>query len=98
MEIEKLANPRSEQYEKISLFYFLQYHLHQQLSEVHEYARDNGVAIKGDIPIGVSPRSVDAWVEPELFNTQVQAGAPPDDFSVTGQNWGFPTYNWEKMA
>jgi 4-alpha-glucanotransferase len=80
------------------LFYFLQYHLHQQLSEVHEYARANGVAIKGDIPIGVSPRSVDAWVEPQLFNTQVQAGAPPDDFSVTGQNWGFPTYNWEKMA
>jgi 4-alpha-glucanotransferase len=98
LEIEKLANPNSEYNHKISLFYFLQYHLHQQLSEVHEYARANGVAIKGDIPIGVSPRSVDAWVEPQLFNTQVQAGAPPDDFSVTGQNWGFPTYNWEKMA
>jgi len=98
LEIEKLALPNSEHYEKISLFYFLQYHLHKQLSEVHEYARANGVAIKGDIPIGVSPRSVDAWVEPELFNTQVQAGAPPDDFSVTGQNWGFPTYNWERMA
>lgn len=97
-EIEKLANPRSEYYEKISLFYFLQYHLHLQLSEVHDYARANGVAIKGDIPIGVSPRSVDAWVESELFNTEVQAGAPPDDFSVTGQNWGFPTYNWERMA
>jgi len=98
LDIEKLANPQSENYEKISLFYFLQYHLHKQLTEVHEYARANGVSIKGDIPIGVSPRSVDAWVDPELFNLQVQAGAPPDDFSVTGQNWGFPTYNWELMA
>jgi len=64
---------------------------------VHDYARENGIVIKGDIPIGVSPRSVDAWVDPQLFNTNAQAGAPPDDFSVTGQNWGFPTYNWELM-
>lgn len=97
-EIEKLASPESEHYNKIALFYYLQFHLHYQLTEVHDYAKANGVAIKGDIPIGVSPRSVDAWVEPELFNTHVQAGAPPDDFSVTGQNWGFPTYNWELMA
>jgi 4-alpha-glucanotransferase len=98
LEIEKLASQDSENYNKIALFYFLQFHLHKQLTEVHDYAKANGVAIKGDIPIGVSPRSVDAWVEPELFNTHVQAGAPPDDFSVTGQNWGFPTYNWELMA
>jgi 4-alpha-glucanotransferase len=84
-------------YNEIALFYFLQFHLHKQLIEVHNYAHENGIAIKGDIPIGVSPRSVDAWVEPELFNTNVQAGAPPDDFSATGQNWGFPTYNWELM-
>jgi 4-alpha-glucanotransferase len=84
-------------YNDIALFYFLQFHLHKQLIEVHNYAHENGIAIKGDIPIGVSPRSVDAWVEPELFNTNVQAGAPPDDFSATGQNWGFPTYNWELM-
>jgi 4-alpha-glucanotransferase len=86
-----------EHFDEIGLFYFLQYHLHKQLVEVHDYARENGIAIKGDIPIGVSPRSVDAWVEPELFNTNLQAGAPPDDFSATGQNWGFPTYNWELM-
>jgi 4-alpha-glucanotransferase len=84
-------------YNEIAFFYFLQFHLHKQLIEVHNYAHENGIAIKGDIPIGVSPRSVDAWVEPELFNTNVQAGAPPDDFSATGQNWGFPTYNWELM-
>ena len=96
-EIEAFSAPEMPHYQEIALFYFLQYHLHKQLIEVHNYARANGVAIKGDIPIGVSPRSVDAWVEPELFNTNVQAGAPPDDFSVTGQNWGFPTYNWELM-
>lgn len=96
-EIEQLSQPSSDHYQKIAIYYFLQYHLHLQLSEVHDYARQNGIAIKGDIPIGVSPRSVDAWVDPELFNTNVQAGAPPDDFSATGQNWGFPTYNWELM-
>ena len=97
-EIVAFADEGNPQYPEIALFYFLQYHLHKQLIEVHEYARSKGVALKSDIPIGVSPRSVDAWVEPQLFNTNMQAGAPPDDFSVTGQNWGFPTYNWDEMA
>lgn len=97
LEIETLSEVGTTHYDEIALFYFLQYHLHKQLVEVHEYARNNGIAFKGDIPIGVSPRSVDAWVDPELFNSNGQAGAPPDDFSVTGQNWGFPTYNWELM-
>jgi 4-alpha-glucanotransferase len=96
-EIDDFSSPDKSHYHDVAIFYFLQYHLHKQLIEVHDYARENGIAIKGDIPIGVSPRSVDAWVEPELFNTNVQAGAPPDDFSATGQNWGFPTYNWELM-
>jgi 4-alpha-glucanotransferase len=96
-EIEAFSAPTTEHYQEIALFYFLQYHLHKQLVEVHDYARANGIGFKGDIPIGVSPRSVDAWVDPELFNANGQAGAPPDDFSVTGQNWGFPTYNWELM-
>ena len=38
-----------------------------------------------------------AWTEPHYFNLNGQAGAPPDDFSVNGQNWGFPTYNWDVM-
>jgi len=96
-DIEAFSAPTTEHYPEIALFYFLQYHLHKQLVEVHDYARANGIGFKGDIPIGVSPRSVDAWVDPELFNANGQAGAPPDDFSVTGQNWGFPTYNWELM-
>lgn len=82
-----------------ALFYaWMQYHLHCQLLDACRYARTRGVAVKGDIPIGVSPVGVDAWQHPELFNLDSSAGAPPDDFAVDGQNWGFPTYNWERMA
>lgn len=97
-EIDTFSSPENAHYKEIAFYYFLQYHLHVQLTEVRDYAHANGIALKSDIPIGVSPRSVDAWVEPQLFNTNMQAGAPPDDFSVTGQNWGFPTYNWDEMA
>lgn len=77
--------------------YFLQYILHIQLRAASEYARSKGVLLKGDIPIGISPNSVEAWTEPHYFNLNGQAGAPPDPFSKTGQNWGFPTYNWDTM-
>ena len=63
-----------------------------------DYAHGNGIIIKGDIPIGVNRRGCDAWMEPELFHMDLQAGAPPDHFAVKGQNWEFPAYNWEKMA
>lgn len=79
-------------------YFFLQYHADLQLSEAVAYAHSVGVAMKGDIPIGISPDSVDAYTNPEIFNLNASAGAPPDDFSISGQNWGFPTYNWEEMA
>ena len=82
----------------IDFWCFVQYHLDRQLSEVCEYAHSKGVVFKGDLPIGISRTSVDAWLYPELFHMDSQAGAPPDAFSADGQNWGFPTYNWEKMA
>ena len=84
--------------EAVSYHYFLQYHLDKQLREARDYAHKNGVILKGDIPIGISRYSADAWQHPRLFNMDCQAGAPPDDFSVLGQNWGFPTYNWEEMS
>lgn len=84
--------------EDINLICFTQYLLHKQLVGVKEYAHEHDVILKGDIPIGISRNSVEAWVEPHLFNLDVQTGAPPDDFSFFGQNWGFPTYNWEEMA
>ena len=76
---------------------FVQYHLDLQLREVRNYAHEHGVVLKGDLPIGISRTSADAWQFPRLFNMDSQAGAPPDAFSADGQNWGFPTYNWEEM-
>ena len=77
---------------------FLQFHLDAQFRQVRDYAHSKGVVLKGDLPIGVSRTSADAWQFPKLFNMDSQAGAPPDAFSADGQNWGFPTYNWEEMA
>jgi 4-alpha-glucanotransferase len=53
--------------------------------------------VKDDIAIGVYRHGADAWQNPELYHLGFQAGAPPDDFAVKGQNWGFPTYNWQRM-
>ncbi|HSF45711.1 MAG TPA: 4-alpha-glucanotransferase, partial [Chitinophagaceae bacterium] len=96
-QIEKLCAPAQKHYDQIAIHYFLQYHLHLQLQEAHDYANKHGIIVKGDIPIGVNRNSADAWTSPELYNMNMQAGAPPDDFAVKGQNWGFPTYNWQRM-
>lgn len=76
----------------------IQFLLHTQLSQAKDYANNKGVVLKGDIPIGISRCSNEAWVEPHLFNLDTFTGAPPDGFSANGQNWGFPTYNWQKMS
>ena len=83
---------------EVAFWCWLQYLLDAQLKDAVAYAHSHRVAIKGDLPIGVSPTSADAWTNPDLFNLDMQAGAPPDAFSADGQNWGFPTYNWDKMA
>ncbi|MBQ7213900.1 MAG: 4-alpha-glucanotransferase, partial [Bacteroidales bacterium] len=84
--------------EEAGLYYFLQYHAAKQLQAVHDYARRRGVSLKGDIPIGVSRDGADIWSQPALFDDTMSAGAPPDDFSDDGQNWGFPLYRWDVMA
>lgn len=94
---EVLARVIAENPSEIDYVCYIQYHLDRQMRRVHDYAKSKGVALKGDIPIGISRTSADAWQDPRLFNLDCQAGAPPDDFSVLGQNWGFPTYNWEEM-
>jgi 4-alpha-glucanotransferase len=76
---------------------YVQYNLDQQMRAAHDYARKHRVVLKGDIPIGISRDGVEAWIEPKYFNLNGQAGAPPDPFSADGQNWGFPTYNWDEM-
>ncbi|KAL2630387.1 hypothetical protein R1flu_015073 [Riccia fluitans] len=94
----RLVSPTSDHYTAIAFSYYLQYHLHIQMTEVAEYARLNRVVLKGDLPIGVDRNSVDTWVAPTLFRMTASTGAPPDFFDKQGQNWGFPTYNWEEMA
>lgn len=83
---------------EMEFYAWLQYQLHCQLLGACRYARSRGVGVKGDIPIGIASNSADAWQHPELFNLDSCAGAPPDDFATDGQNWGFPTYNWTRMA
>ncbi len=95
--IQEFASPSKKHYDEIVFFYFVQYHLHLQLKEVADYAHRHHIVLKGDIPIGIYRYGCDAWVNPSLYNMNEQAGAPPDDFAVKGQNWGFPTYNWDKM-
>ena len=92
-----LSDPRTKEYQEVAFYYFVQYILSSQMKEAHEYAKQKGVILKGDIPIGVNRYGCDVWMEPKYFNLNGQAGAPPDDFSVNGQNWGFPTYNWDEM-
>ena len=82
---------------ELQFWYFVQYNLDAQMREAHAHARAHRVILKGDIPIGISRDGVEAWVEPKYFNLNGQAGAPPDAFSADGQNWGFPTYNWDAM-
>ncbi len=84
--------------EQPEFYYFLQYHLDKQLKEAVDYLHERGIALKGDIPIGIGRHSVEAYTNPELFKLDCQAGAPPDAFATEGQNWGFPTYNWDAMA
>ena len=91
-------NPLPKADKKVTGFWcFVQYYLDRQMRSAHEYARQHQIILKGDIPIGISRDGVEAWVEPKYFNLNGQAGAPPDAFSADGQNWGFPTYNWDEM-
>ncbi|MDR0413875.1 MAG: 4-alpha-glucanotransferase [Prevotellaceae bacterium] len=96
--VAELASPEFPDYDEVAIHCYVQLLLHRQLREAADYCRKLGIVLKGDIPIGISRNSCDAWVAPELYNMDAQAGAPPDAFSAAGQNWGFPTYCWSSMA
>ncbi|MFM2146629.1 MAG: hypothetical protein RL732_1465, partial [Bacteroidota bacterium] len=98
LSVDRYVSSTAKHHEEILFIYFIQYHLHLQLKAAADYAHRNGVILKGDIAIGVYRYGCDAWMEPDLFHMDMQAGAPPDDFAPLGQNWGFPTYNWEQMS
>jgi 4-alpha-glucanotransferase len=92
-----ICAPDSEFHSEFAFICFLQFMLHTQFRDVSAYARQKGMILKGDLPIGIHRTSVEAWTETAYFNPDGQAGAPPDAFSETGQNWSFPTYNWDVM-
>ena len=95
--VNALIDPNQPEWPEIAYHLWLQYELDRQLADAVGHLHRHGLALKGDLPIGIDRHSVDAWAAPQLFKMDAQAGAPPDAFAVKGQNWGFPTYNWEVM-
>lgn len=97
---EALAESRRQRAAAIHDVQVLQFLFQWQWDQLRSYARDRGIRIVGDIPIFVAHDSSDVWSEPRLFylepngSPSVVAGVPPDYFSVTGQLWGNPLYNW----
>lgn len=89
--------------EDVEAYMFMQYLYAKQWKKLLRYAHKNGVELVGDMPIYVAYDSVDVWANPELFmldqwyNPTMVAGVPPDYFSQTGQLWGNPIYNYQKM-
>jgi hypothetical protein len=97
-QLARLTAPGADHAPGVRFTYYLQWQLHAQLGAAAAHAASRRVVLKGDLPIGVDKRSVDTWLAPHLFRMGTSTGAPPDAFDATGQNWGFPTYNWEEMA
>lgn len=92
-----LTSPGHAEWPELAYHIWLQCELDCQLADAVRHLHDLGLALKGDLPIGIDRQSVDAWSLPHLFKMDAQAGAPPDAFAVKGQNWGFPTYCWDVM-
>ena len=95
-EISKLWNTKA--FKKEHLFYaWCQMLADQQFTTAVEYVHKQGLMLKGDMPILMNEDSCDAWAYPNVFNQKLRAGAPADGDNPTGQNWGFPTYNWKNL-
>ncbi len=100
---EKYKNPREKDLfswsnsleEKLQFYTFLQYLSFSQFSKVQKQAEEKNILLIGDIPILVSYDSSDVWFYREVFSLENLAGAPPDMYNPEGQNWGFPTFNWD---
>ena len=100
---EALSQARAELSEEIEARRFYQFLFFRQWTTLKSYCNGRGIKIVGDIPIFVAYDSADVWTQPELFKLdgegrpRVVAGVPPDYFSATGQLWGNPIYDWERM-
>lgn len=94
----------SELQEMVNYQLFLQYEFARQWSALHAHAQSLDISIMGDIPFYVGLDSADVWAHPQRFLLDSKgyptsvAGVPPDYFSVTGQRWGNPIYNWEYLT
>jgi len=82
---------------------YLQFVFDRQWRRLLAAARKRGVRLLSDLPIYVAHDSADVWTHPELFRLDAEyrptkvAGVPPDYFSETGQLWGNPTFDWDRM-
>ena len=94
-DMASLARFSAEHASRLQFHRWIQWILDGQLRAAHQYANERGVLLKGDIPILVGRDSADVWRNPHLFFLDTSAGAPPDYYAEDGQNWGFPTYDWE---
>ena len=83
-------------HDELYFFAWEQYVAHRQFAAAADAVRAEGIILKGDLPILMNDDSCDAWSRPDLFNQKLRAGSPPDGPNPTGQNWGFPTYNWKR--
>ena len=98
-----LTRVREELREQVEAHMFYQFLFFRQWFALKKYCNDKGIKIVGDLPIFVAQDSADVWTNPEQFKLDkngkpiVVAGVPPDYFSSTGQLWGNPLYNWERM-
>ncbi len=95
--VDGLASTSAASWPEVFYHIWLQYELDRQLAAAVGHMHLRGIVLKGDLPIGIDRHSVEAWSLPQLFKMSAQAGAPPDAFAVKGQNWGFPTYDWDAM-
>lgn len=77
---------------------FIQFLCFQQFEQVKQFAEEENVKLKGDIPILINRESADVWRHPNQFLLEFAAGAPPDMYAKEGQKWGFPLYKWDVLA
>ena len=85
-------------FKKEHLFYvWLQMIADLQFKDAVAYIKKQKILLKGDMPILMNEDSCDAWAYPQYFNQSLRAGSPADGENPTGQNWGFPTYNWTNL-
>ena len=88
---------------EIAFWQFVQWQFDQQWQSLKAYANAKQVLLVGDLPIFIAHHSADCWARPDLYllddqgEPRVVAGVPPDYFSVTGQRWGNPLYDWDAM-